>query len=145
MEFEVRFLTDPQYSKPVVWVSERETGYESVLRIRWELAVNLPLDRIARKVEDYYDLYYDAVLKEDLVEDLYWDYGLFAKENTVKVFVPEKFLNQFVREVVSFTRNDETGEIKRAWIKRQVDEDKLIKSWIAAGAPLCWGFEEEAS
>ena len=96
------------------------------------------------------DLMYDGInevfrrsLRIEVDESFARESGNFKDRNYLVVDVPKGFLNRFFYESLHFERDDETGEIKKAYFKYCIDEETLLEAWKDAGFPTQWGFEQQ--
>ena len=114
-------------------VEARNAGLRDVDQIRKELGVELPLERIRGNVSGLYTSP-RIVVSEELARKS----GHFQDSYYVRISVKRGALNKFLTEVVRHESNEETGEIKVAWIERKLNEDALLAAWEAAEFPEEW-------
>ena len=131
MNFTVNFKSNPRVGYPF-YLRERQTGMADVRYIRQQLKVNLPLDRI-RGTVDGRQGYIENV---EITEEIAVKTGLFENCNSIVVYVPEEWLNQFSYLNVNTKVSEETGEILRASLRPELNISPILAEWERLGFPL---------
>jgi len=116
-----------------------EFGLRGVDRIRRELGVELPLDRI-----DNYVCYIGrSRVVVEIDEETARNSGLFQESAKITVDVPRYSLSRYVESVVESNKDSTTGEIKGARLVLTINKERLLEDWINAGYPEKWDIEQE--
>ncbi len=131
MEFIVNFRGTANRS--AITRSNRLIGTNGVDLVRKALGIHISLDRINEANSGIY-----CNPNICIAEDIARCSEHFAESNQVRVVASPSVLDHFIREVVYTDTDNNTGEIRSAWIADNVDEDALVSAWIAAGYPLKW-------
>ena len=116
-----------------------EIGIEGLDFIRKETGVEkLKLEKIQGYIQSQ-NSDPEFVIDEEIARNS----GLFQNKNKVYIHCKRNFMNQFVEKVVKIIKSEKSGKIKKAWITRQLNEEKVIAAWVQAGYPEYWECEKE--
>ena len=135
MEFTVSFCSKQGYA---VNMADDKVGLDFVDRVRMELQLNIPIERISGYI---CSRSYDPEIT--ITEEQARDSGHFRNSASVQVTVPNEFINQFVTVELRTSKNGDTGEVTHVRGGLKLQEDKLFEAWREAGYPLEWGFKED--
>lgn len=117
-------------------VNTRKTiGMKEVNRIREELGINLPLDRIIGEIETLETRRVSSEISEETARNS----GHFSETSKIEIGIKKShFLNRFLKLDLNAEKNEETGEIKQVSMKWRLDEKEIEEAWKKAGCPLEW-------
>ena len=129
MKFTLSFESE-NYSASTA--ESRSFGTEGVDRVRQELKVDLPIERIDnciwQKKVGFHDSY-------RISEDVARKSGLFEESSNFTLRIPNGYLCHFIDEEIWYKKDSETGEIKSAGIKYVFDFDSFLRHWEDLGYP----------
>jgi ribosome biogenesis protein Nip4 len=116
-----------------ILLAQRYLGTDDVARIRVEAKEEVSLEKIFYLVRTLC-----GVVEGELTEEEVEGIDLFRKNSEVTVYVEDKSLNSYVKEVVEFKYNEDSGKISEASIVRVKDTDGIFNAWKEAGCPIIW-------
>lgn len=136
MIFLVHFRGKAAFER-VVDLSSREIGLEGVSQIREHLGLEkLPLSVIDGTTASSFFSPRIKISEEEALRS-----EQFSDRNTIEVVVPHRGLNRFVEKTVKAEKADD-GQILRAGLAWEIDNQAVINAWLEAGAPLKWDPDE---
>lgn len=134
MKFKVRFVGVNGYA---FVKSSGEVGLDELLHIREMAGRDLPLSIIDGDIKS---AKIDPEI--ELTEEEARSIG-FEDYNTAIINVAEAQLNWAICSNVYFVKNEETGEIKNAWSRYEVDLEYLKREWLESENPLSPTFDKD--
>ena len=130
MEFRISYSSKSGYA---IEHPHDVIGTDGVDKIREDLEVELPLDRIKG---------YTRGLRTDVslsvTERIARESGLFRSTDKITVKVLPEQLNEFTHLETHCDRNGDTGEVTEAWLAWAIDEESIVDAWVDAGFPTDW-------
>lgn len=129
MVFKVTFLTKRSFGSAID-VESKDTGTKGVDKIRRDLGLQLPLERIASQIK-----FLRANPEITIEETIARKSTHFEQTNHITVEVEPEALNRYVKQTL-YSERSETGEIYKAGLFNEIDHDRIIQDWEKDGFPL---------
>ena len=139
MVFKIYFSTKRYTTHSVNIV--KKVGIKQVDFAREQLC----LPELSSKIISDNDISFVENLLIDIPEEMARKSGHFSETTYIHVYVPEKYLNRFMKIEIKDTQIPETGEITNVKFKFVPDKNEIMNWWENAGFPLDVEEEEKKS
>ena len=137
MRFAITFVSSPNY----LFITESSyIGTDKLTEARKQLGVNVPIEIVKSPIEHYYSKAEEIQVSEVLA----FKSEAFSSKCYIRVEVKgDKPFNPFIDLVTVVERDKSTDAILNVSFKYELNEDKVLEAWEAAGFPAEWDLSAE--